>query len=89
VYTGFEFGRVKLDFSSVLDLLDVIITGPYEEQRRVQGIPFISSSNQKIHCLTTRARNGLATCNHVGEYEVVINKNDRNIVELGVNLPWW
>jgi anaerobic ribonucleoside-triphosphate reductase activating protein len=83
MYTGFAFGKVKQDFSSVLGLADYLITGPYEEQSRVRGIPFISSSNQQIHCRTVRARRTLDAYNRTGEFEVVIHKSDCSAVTLG------
>jgi anaerobic ribonucleoside-triphosphate reductase activating protein len=84
MYTGFEFSKVKQDFSAVLDLVDYIITGPYQEQNRIKGVPFTSSSNQEIHCRTVQARRTLEAYNRVGEFEVVINKSDLSAVELGV-----
>jgi anaerobic ribonucleoside-triphosphate reductase activating protein len=84
LYTGFEFEKVQLKFSPVLDLVDYIIAGPYQEQNRIKGVPFTSSSNQEIHCRTVQARRTLEAYNRVGEFEVVINKSDLSAVELGV-----
>lgn len=83
IYTGFEFDKVQLDFSAVLDLVDYAVTGPYLEQSRVKGIPFISTSNQKIYCRTVDARRTLEAYGGAGEFAVVINKNDLSAVELG------
>jgi organic radical activating enzyme len=86
MYTGFEFGRVKIEFGSVLDLVDYIVTGLYRAGSRVQTVPFIASSNQEIHCLNGPAKKALASYNRVGEHEVVINKGDPDVVWLGSDI---
>jgi len=87
MWTGFEMSQVRDGLRAVLDSVDYLITGPYVEQRKTRGIPFISSSNQEIHCLTPRARKAFQNYVYVHEYEVVIRKDGPSAVCLGGILP--
>jgi len=75
MWTGFEMSQVKFNFGKILGLVDYLVAGPYFEHKRIQNVPFVSSSNQEIHCLTGRARKGLENYSFKGEYEVVISKD--------------
>jgi hypothetical protein len=79
--------QVRNRFGAVLDFLDYLVTGPYDERRRTRGIPFISSSNQEIHCLTPPAWNAFQSYACVHEFEVVIRKDGPHVVCLGGILP--
>jgi hypothetical protein len=86
MWTGFEMQEVMRRYTKVFQLLDIIITGPYVAERRVRGIPFITSNNQRIYCLTARARKDLIKFNNVSQPEIVISKNTSSAVCFGINL---
>lgn len=41
-------------FKAILSLIDIFIEGPYVKERRISSHPWIGSSNQTVHFLTTR-----------------------------------
>lgn len=54
VYSGYPFTKLKNEYSSVLALCDVIISGPYVHS--LQTEPLRGSSNQEIHILSALGR---------------------------------
>ncbi len=88
VYTGFTLEEIKNKVCGdaglrVLELIDVLIDGPYIEDRNFEGCVLRGSDNQKIHYLNK------ALCKDYKEY---INKgrkmetfsHDGNIVFVGI-----
>jgi len=86
LWTGFEMNEVKSSFGKILNWLDYIIVGPYLEHKRVRTVPFVSSCNQEIYCLTARAAKDWVNFDRVGEYEILIPKNHNDAVCLGCDL---
>lgn len=87
MWTGFGMSQKGDGFGVVLDSLDYLVTGPYVEQRKTRGIPFISSSNQEIQCLTPHARKAFQNYVYVHDHELVIRKDGPSAVCLGGILP--
>jgi anaerobic ribonucleoside-triphosphate reductase activating protein len=86
MWTGFEMNEVESDFSRILHWLDYIIVGPYFEHKRTPSVPFVSSSNQEVFCLTPQAKTAFENYSYEGEYEVVIPKGGSTVVSLGGDL---
>jgi len=66
--------QVKFNFGKIFGLVDFIIAGPHFEHKRIQNVPFVSSSNPQTYCLSARAKEGLENYSFRGDYEVVIFK---------------
>lgn len=49
VYTGYTMEDVKYLYSDILDYIDVLVDGKFEEALRCPDTPWIGSSNQIIH----------------------------------------
>lgn len=49
-YTGFTYEELTADaqFKPLLDMIDVLVDGPFEEKLKNERLPFRGSSNQKI-----------------------------------------
>ena len=54
VYTGYKLEDVELIYSDILDYIDVLVDGKYEESLRCPNTPWIGSSNQKIHYISNK-----------------------------------
>lgn len=48
LYTGFTFDDVKKDFNGILNYVDYVVDGQYEEEKRDETLAFRGSSNQII-----------------------------------------
>lgn len=55
LFTGYELTEItKKQMNSILDNLDIIITGRYDKAKRTMNHQWIGSTNQEIHFLTDR-----------------------------------
>ncbi len=55
VFTGFELEEIKsCNHKLLLEYLDIIIAGRYQQDQRTINHQWIGSTNQEIHFLTTR-----------------------------------
>lgn len=62
VYSGFSFNYLKKNHSSLLDHLDIIISGPYVEG--LGKLPLRGSKNQEIHELAVHRLRGEVNPDH-------------------------
>lgn len=49
LYTGYYMSDIKLKFNKILDLVDYIVDGPFEINKKDTSLPFRGSSNQNIY----------------------------------------
>ncbi|MDR1318717.1 MAG: radical SAM protein [Treponema sp.] len=55
VYTGYQTGQItEKGMARLFDLADILITGPYEEDKRTLNRQWTGSTNQQIHFLSSR-----------------------------------
>lgn len=60
VFTGYTLGELSRmadendDYLRALHMVDILVAGRYIKAQRVQNIPLIGSSNQRVHFLTDR-----------------------------------
>jgi anaerobic ribonucleoside-triphosphate reductase activating protein len=55
LFTGYEMTEIaKKQMTSILDNLDILITGRYDKTKRTLNHQWIGSTNQEIHFLTDR-----------------------------------
>lgn len=54
VFSGFEFEKLERQYSKILDLIDVVVAGPYRADLG-NDLVLRGSDNQTIHLLTTLA----------------------------------
>ena len=55
LFTGYEMAEItEKQMTSILDYLDILITGRYEKAKRTMNHQWIGSTNQEIHFLTDR-----------------------------------
>lgn len=54
VYTGYKLEDVELIYSDILEYIDVLVDGKYEESLRCPNTPWVGSSNQKIHRISNK-----------------------------------
>jgi anaerobic ribonucleoside-triphosphate reductase activating protein len=81
LFTGYEMQEIeKKSMSAITENLDILVTGPYEEQNRTLYHQWIGSTNQRIHFLTTRYTD--YTIKNKNYTEVSINE-DGSITILG------
>jgi anaerobic ribonucleoside-triphosphate reductase activating protein len=85
MWTGFEIGEVRKRYGKVLGLLDVIVSGPYQEGKRTEGLLFASSANQEVCCPTRRGRHLLSRYGSAGDGEIVIPKDGSSGISFGVD----
>ena len=58
LFTGYEMFNIKeKGMDELFDYVDILITGPYEEQNRTLHHQWIGSTNQRTHFITDRYRN--------------------------------
>jgi anaerobic ribonucleoside-triphosphate reductase activating protein len=58
LFTGYEMAEIReKDMAAITENLDILITGPYEKQKRTLYHQWIGSTNQEIHFLTDRYNN--------------------------------
>ena len=57
LFTGYEMDEIQLNMPEVRGLLDILITGRYDEQKRTLHHQWIGSTNQTIHLLSDRYSN--------------------------------
>lgn len=48
LWTGYIFEDLKSDWMPLVEQLDVIVDGPYMEDKRTLSLPWIGSSNQRV-----------------------------------------
>ena len=66
VYSGYTYEQLKThyDASFLLDLCDILVDGPYIQEKRDLSLPFRGSSNQRIIDLNkTREQNKIVMLN--------------------------
>jgi len=72
LFTGYEMKEIaERQMNSILDNLDIIITGHYDKTKRIMNYQWIGSTNQKIHFLTDR----------YADYYI----NNKNYTEITIN----
>lgn len=49
LYSGYYLEELKLDYSEILDYVDVIVDGAYEESRKDVSLHWRGSTNQKVY----------------------------------------
>ncbi len=58
LFTGYEMEEIQqANQSEILNYLDILITGRYEETKRNTNLQWIGSENQEIHFLSDRYQN--------------------------------
>jgi anaerobic ribonucleoside-triphosphate reductase activating protein len=58
LFTGYEMKEIEeKQMASILDNLDILITGRYDKTKRTMNHQWIGSTNQEIHFLTDRYKN--------------------------------
>jgi anaerobic ribonucleoside-triphosphate reductase activating protein len=58
LFTGYEMTEIaKKQMTSIIDNLDILITGRYDKTKRTMNHQWIGSTNQEIHFLTDRYTN--------------------------------
>jgi anaerobic ribonucleoside-triphosphate reductase activating protein len=60
VYSGYSLNRLRRCYSAVLDLIDVVVSGPYIVSRPTE-LPWRGSSNQRLTALRSNAAVKYAT----------------------------
>lgn len=72
LFTGYEMAEIEEKrMTSVIENLDILITGRYEKNKQTMNHQWIGSTNQQIHFLTDRYAN----------YEIV----NKNYIEISIN----
>lgn len=51
LYTGFTYEEVCDQFPKVFDCVDTLVTDPYIDELRDTTLPWVGSSNQRVHYL--------------------------------------
>lgn len=58
LFTGYEMAEISdKNYTPLLDFVDILLTGRYDEQQRNTDLQWIGSNNQQIHFLTDRYAN--------------------------------
>lgn len=58
LFTGYEMKEIaENQMTSILDNLDILITGRYDKKKRTMNHQWIGSTNQEIHYLTAQYNN--------------------------------
>ena len=73
-FTGFSFNYIKKRYSKILPYLDLLITGRFDETKKDFKRPWVGSSNQKYHFLTSRYNEGILN-KYKNRIEINIKKN--------------
>ena len=75
VYTGFTIEEIREDeaMAASLPLIDILIDGPYEKEKKETTLLARGSSNQRIHLLTGRYQTGDLLM--PGRVEILIGKD--------------
>ncbi len=55
-FSGYYLDEIKKmkDAKEILKYIDVLIAGPYEQDKHTTNLPLVSSTNQELHFLTNR-----------------------------------
>ena len=55
LFTGFYLQEIQeSENAEILNLIDVLKAGPYEIEKKVENVPFTTSSNQKLYFMTNK-----------------------------------
>lgn len=82
LFTGYTLNYVKKHKKEVLDYVDVIITGKYDESKRTMNTYLIGSTNQKINYITDRYSK--KDMRPDGNYiEIIIDEESGDMTQLG------
>ena len=73
-FTGNRIEELQKKYKNILDNIDVLIDGQYEEKNQDFSRPWVGSSNQKYHFLTNRYNKKILS-EYKNKIEVNINKN--------------
>lgn len=73
-FTGNEFNYIKENHSEILPFVDLLITGKFIESKKDYKRPWVGSSNQEYHFLTSRYNEGILS-EYKNKIEVNIKKN--------------
>lgn len=97
VFTGYTIDELKRKDeinNAILELVDVLIDGPYIKELRSFDVPLVGSSNQKIHFLTNRysrtdflrnkieiriSKKGIISINGMGDFPKIKDIYERNL----------
>lgn len=75
-FTGYRINTIKKKFNNILNYIDILIDGKFDEKKKDFSRPWVGSSNQNYHFLTNRY-----TKNILNEYK---NKIEVNIQKNGI-----
>jgi anaerobic ribonucleoside-triphosphate reductase activating protein len=74
LFTGYEMTEiVEKQMTSILDNLDILITGRYDKTKRTLNHQWIGSTNQEIHFLTDK--HNKSNINNGNYVEITLNEN--------------
>lgn len=73
-FTGNDFSKIKEKYSEILPFVDLLITGEFDETKKDYKRPWVGSSNQEYHFLTSRYNEGILDT-YKNKIEINIKKN--------------
>lgn len=73
-FTGYSFNYIKKNYSKIFPYTDLLITGRFDETKKDYKRPWVGSSNQEYHFLTSRYNEGILD-EYRNKIEINIKKN--------------
>ena len=73
-FTGNKIEELQEKYKNILKNIDILIDGQYEENNKDFSRPWVGSSNQRYHFLTSRYNEKILS-EYKNKIEVNINKN--------------